>query len=892
MLTLIAELRAEQAQYEGDYLASQGEIARPAAWQLVTFYHLAKSAEIVASYLSTGQSENRFDPREQVESHFDRAKFSAESARDIELANLVALLAFVSAQLLDNSIWMVARAAGPSTRKFVETVISRRQKSPVFEVLPPQRKTLGEEGLARSAQRSVVVSLPTSAGKTLIAQFRILQALSLFESVRGWVAYVVPTRALVNQVTAKLRRDFGPLGLVVERVSPALEVDGLEADIITDRHEDSQFRVLVTTPEKLDLLIRGGWEAKIRRPLCLVVVDEAHNLSSERRGVKLELLLATINRELRDAQFLLLTPFIRNAKEISEWLDPISNQAIDYGIEWQPNDRIICLAHRLRGSRLGDYSISLESLATTRRTLSVTEEIPLGGNRPMGLSWSSASAPNKLAAAISCQLESRGATITLTQQPRYAWSVADEITAYRTSEEPTVRDPDVLAVQNLIAHECGPSYPLVEMLAAGVGVHHSGISDEIRILVEWLLEHGKISHLVATTTVAQGVNFPVSNVVFASHQYPYGQLMPPEDFWNIAGRAGRVDQGQVGVIALAAPTPEKATDLKSFVGNNVAALNSTLVAMVKAAMQEYGQIDLRRLSVHEQWSAFVQYLAHTYRQIGDHEQFAAEVEQVLRGTLGFRSLRAVNGSWANALIISVREYAEGLSGKPLSLVDSTGFSWESVAATLGRLAEARITPDTWEEPIYGADNHALRNMIGVMLEVPELREQLLDGAQGSGDQGSFIANVVHDWVNGMSLPDLAETYFKRDEDDMREAITKCCQRLFNKIAPTVAWGMSALQSLSIRDAFDNADSDEQRRLRNLPAFAYYGVNSEGAVAARLLGVPRTAAGAIARAMSGQANAQESLRENLRASTADQWVEAMGPPGRDYFRAWRILEGVV
>ena len=47
------------------------------------------------------------------------------------------------------------------------------------------------------------------------------------------------------------------------------------------------------------------------------------------------------------------------------------------------------------------------------------------------------------------------------------------------------------------------------------------------------------------------------------HQYPYGQDMPPEDFWNIAGRAGRVDQGDLGIIALAGNDEEKSTKLKA-----------------------------------------------------------------------------------------------------------------------------------------------------------------------------------------------------------------------------------------------------------------------------------------------------------------------------------------
>ncbi len=64
-----------------------------------------------------------------------------------------------------------------------------------------------------------------------------------------------------------LRRDFAQLGIVVERVSPALDVDGVEAELLVEADPAAAFRILVGTPEKIDLLLRGGWEAKIGRPL-------------------------------------------------------------------------------------------------------------------------------------------------------------------------------------------------------------------------------------------------------------------------------------------------------------------------------------------------------------------------------------------------------------------------------------------------------------------------------------------------------------------------------------------------------------------------------------------------------------------------------------------------
>src|SRR5690606_24272924 len=463
-----------------------------------------------------------------------------------------------------------------------------------------------------------VVSLPTSSGKTFIAELRILQALNQFDHERGWVAYLAPTRALVNQLALRLRRDFAPLGTIVEKVSPALEIDGLEAGMLTDKDESRQFRILVTTPEKLDLMLRGGWEEKIGRPLTLVVVDEAHGLGSPTRGLKLELLLATINRECRYAQFLLLTPFIHNAAEIARWLSPDSNKSIELGVDWSPNDRVIAIARPVQGDKRGDFGVRLITQHTTRNTISVPETLDIGERRPLGLSWSDVSgSPGKLAAATAQILQRRGTVIVLVDKPRNSWGVA---AAFKVEDNRVdVGGADLGHIQRFLADEMGEDFPLAGLLEYGVGVHHSGLSEDTRTLIEWLTEQGKLRALVATTTIAQGVNFPVSGVVFASHQYPYGQDMPPEDFWNIAGRAGRVDQGDLGIVALAGHDDAKAKQLEKFIGRSVGALNSTLIEMVQQAAASGSLLKLETLSWQPGWSSFLQYLAHTYRQIGSHE---------------------------------------------------------------------------------------------------------------------------------------------------------------------------------------------------------------------------------------------------------------------------------
>src|SRR5437870_21206 len=98
-------------------------------------------------------------------------------------------------------------------------------------------------------------------------------------------------------------------------------------------------------------------------------------------------------------------------------------------------------------------------------------------------------------------------------------------------------------------------------------------------LVEWLTEEGDVRVRVATTTLAQGVNFPVSSIVLATH-YLYQpnrgkQEMSPAAFRNLAGRAGRLFQDTLGIIAFATQEKDDAV-IEPFVSRQVQELASVL----------------------------------------------------------------------------------------------------------------------------------------------------------------------------------------------------------------------------------------------------------------------------------------------------------------------------
>ena len=457
---------------------------------------------------------------------------------------------------------------------------------------------------------------------------------------------------------------------------------------------------------------------------------------------------------------------------------------------------------------------------------------------------------------------------------------------------------DVKHIQNFLRDEMGPDFPLASLLEYGIGVHHSGLSDDTRSLIEWLTERNKLRVLVATTTIAQGVNFPVSGVVFGSYQYPYGQDMPPEDFWNIAGRTGRVDQGDLGIVALACENDRKARNVEEYIQQSIRALNSTLIEMVQQVLEQGRSLNLETLSWMPEWSSFVQFLAHSYRQTGDHNQFAMDIDELLRGTLGFQALRKHHKGWADQLLRGVYNYAEQMQGKPLSLVDATGFSWESVSGTLARLNQEGLTSDIWSTDLFGPRRDKLHLAVGVLLKVPELRDSLKEVIGGSYTDGNTLTNIICDWVQGKTLSEMAAEYFadesqkNKDKGDV-DAVTNCCSKIFGRLTQTASWGLSALQALTIGDTFDSLSENEQRTLRNLPARVYYGVNTDEAVALRILGVPRMAALPLAKQL--QVDAGESLyqvRKKVSDANVNDWESALGARGVSYHRVWSIIEGKV
>ena len=890
----IATLRGLQAQFEEDFLSDAGPRAQVAALELVSLYHLARAVELLGTFCGKGSPKDIVD---ELKLHYLRAIRAASTGGLIELEILLRWMRAASIQVAQNSVWWLLRSFNSRISDHVRHLASEDAARPMLELLPPQRRALLEDGLLDPAHRAVVVQMPTSSGKTLLAEFRILQAINSFPEC--WVAYLVPTRALVNQIALRLRRDLQPLGLTVESAAPVHDVDAFEEEWLTSPQIAD---VVVTTPEKLDLLIRDDSRPSSERSLGLVILDEAHNIGETERGIRAELLLATINQEYPDAQFLLLTPFVPNGQELAAWLDDQRSRAITVlAADWQPNDRAIGLVYP--EGRARDWTLKFRTLHTQPAEIEADEPLSLNGLSPaLDLPVSAVKASKSKVAAAAAKVLSRrpdSTSIVLADSPATTWSIADILS--EGADLPPEGDR-VELVRRFAETEISEDFRLGDILANGIAVHHGGLSPELRYLVEWLTEEGDVRVLVATTTLAQGVNFPVSSVVLATHflyQPNRGKReMSPAAFRNLAGRAGRLFQDTLGIVAFAAQEKQDAA-IEEFVTLQVQELASVLEQMVTDVLDRGWELNVTSLVRHDpRWATFAQYLAHAYRRSGDHERFVADTEKILRGTWGYRRLSSSRPIAAEQLVDASRQYASTLRNMGpgvLSLVDSTGFSGETLMEILEKRALLPSTPDDWHpNALFGAGTPTLADLSQILLGVRELQLDLPPGSQHR-----HLADVLSMWVEGRPLGEIATRHFQREGTELTDAITHCCRQIFQRFAQSGAWGLGALQVLAGVETSD-LPPEQADALRSVPAMVFYGVPTVNAVLMRTLAVPRS----IAVPLGDRFSAEQEGGAGPRVSRAREWLtnlpseawEEVKPAtarmsGDDYRRIWRVLNGI-
>ncbi len=495
----------------------------------------------------------------------------------------------ISANLIDDlwasSLHRVLPAAGPPGAEsyaqlkhfFIGELYSRRIAE--VELWPSQ---------LLAAQRAVdvtddlVVALPTSAGKTRIAEVAALMTLASGRRV----LIVTPLRALSAQTERSFRRVFSPLGFTVSSLYGSSGVAGTDEDALREQS------IVIATPEKLDFALRN--DPSIIDDVGLIVLDEGHMIGPSEREIRYESLVQRLLRRSDHAnrRIVCLSAVLPEGDQLNDLTAWIRNDAPGAPIQsnWRPTrQRFGTLAWLGASARL---SFDLEADAPFIRHF--LPQVP--AISPRRIPFPRDNKELTLAAAWKFSDQGKRALIFCTQRDHVEGLAETALDLQHRGLLPSLLE-DVLSVERAMAvgrEWLGADHPAVRCLAIGVAVHHGRLPSPFLREVEALLATGALRVTIASPTLAQGLNLNAA-VLLVPNLYRAGALISGEEFANVAGRAGRafVDLEGLVIHVMHAPEAWRHARWRELVNSSRArSLSSGIIAVVDEVMRRLAKTDV------------------------------------------------------------------------------------------------------------------------------------------------------------------------------------------------------------------------------------------------------------------------------------------------------------
>lgn len=366
--------------------------------------------------------------------------------------------------------------------------------------------------------RRIALAAPTSAGKSFVLQ-GYLSALFDNEQPKS-VVYLVPTRALIAQVAEDLKLQFQGMHQDVP------DIVTVPVDAETTLAERA---IYVMTQERVQLALGAHPDFSA----SVIIVDEAHSIADGSRGVLLQWVIDDLLIRNPASQILFASPAIRNLGVFGRLFgldDVVEFSSVEPTVA--QNFLITSVESATKGKLVihtaGDGSRTLRQVATLQLGRTV------------------ASRTEKLV-HIPAVLGHGHSNIIYANGAAEAESVALQLAELMSDREPTEAR---LALSDLAKEAVHANYALVECVKHGVAFHYSNIPTQLRRAIETAVSSGEIDYLVCTSTLLQGVNLPAKNIFMFAPEKGRTRALESTDFWNLAGRAGRLKREFQGNIFL------------------------------------------------------------------------------------------------------------------------------------------------------------------------------------------------------------------------------------------------------------------------------------------------------------------------------------------------------
>lgn len=651
-----------------------------------------------------------------------------------------------------------------------------------FKSLNPVQSLAIKNGLIDGD--NLIIVAPTASGKTLCA---FIAGINCFNKNMKMI-YLCPLVALAQEHYETFKDKASKLGIKV-----ALSIGDLDSSDPWLRDYDW----IICSNEKADSLIRHG--ADWIKDIGLIVVDEIHMITDVSRGPTLEVLLTRLRHIVPHAQILGLSATVSNANELANWLDTKIVES-----DWRPVKLYegVCFGSVIEF--YGKKKYSLDSHQSQEAAILLNS---LKMNKQLLFFVASRKNAESLAEKLS--------------------TVAKKYFSFEEITELQKLSNSLLNVLDVPTQQCKK---LARCIEGGVAFHHAGLLPKQKKLIEDNFRKGLIKAIVATPTLAQGVNLPSHRVVIRDAKRFYegfgSRYIPVFEYKQMAGRAGRPDFNAEGEAILMAKTEEEAFELvERYINGEPERIQSKLALEPVLRMHVLSLISSGFTKSINDIYNFFRKTFYAY-QYGDIAGLDIKIEIVLKKLIEFGFVFQINDKIkATPLGKRVSElYIDPLTGhlfveglKKSTHTKANDFSYLHLICSC---LEMKPLVSISAREISEIEETLLRNEENLLTKIPEEWDEEYDEFM----QSIKMALVINDWIN------------EKTEDEIlgKRGITpgELRARLLN-----VEWLLYSLSELALLLNYKHLIKD----IRKLRLRVVHGVKEELLPLAKLEGIGRVRA---------------------------------------------------
>jgi len=411
----------------------------------------------------------------------------------------------------------------------LDSTLSQLQKKFLEELKIKDLYTHQKEALPYiEKNKNILLSTPTASGKSLIAYLAILRALE--ENKKA--VFIVPLRALASEKYVELK-SIEKYGYKVGKATGSVE----------EPFKPDNYDVIIATTEKMDGILRAGskWIDKIG----VVVVDEIHLIGEKSRGPTLEALISKIKTFNPNIVIHGLSATIPNVDDVSEWLDAKVIKST-----WRPVKLKVFLLNTSSNKLINEMGLNVKNNVTIDGIIKET-------------------------------IKSKGQIIIFTNSRKSSEKIAN---IYSPTIAPMLSNEEMISIKEYVSlteEEESPTETNLKNLAkSGIAFHHAGLSNKARDAIETLFKKRYIKMIVATPTLAAGVNLPAKTVIINDiWRYDNGRQVPLSNFEikQMCGRAGRPGYDSEGEAIIVVNGNNMEMALEKYINGETEQINSQLL---------------------------------------------------------------------------------------------------------------------------------------------------------------------------------------------------------------------------------------------------------------------------------------------------------------------------